>query len=461
MTAQGGRERGARNGRGLRSLYIDFDGFFASVEKQCDPALAHRPVGVTPLDGPNAGLIALCYEARRRGVKPGMRKRDARAVCPDIAIVTARPDVYVSAHHAICRVIERHVPLRGVRSIDEATADLLASEGEDAEGLATRIKRDLARTIGPLVTCSIGFGPNELIAKIAAELHKPDGLGVIEPNDLPEAILHLPLRAIPGIAKGIEGRLLRAGVHDVAELWTLAPKQARALWGSVEGERFHTLLHGGRAERPQTVRRMFGHSRVLPGDWRDASHAYGCARLLTIKAARRMRREGFYASALHYGIRVADRRVPYDPDRERDPWIGHEAVFEHARDDRTFLHALAALHERALARASYSHVGSVSVTLHGLHEGCPQQMELFGEPGMARNKDRWERVADLCDRMHAARGPRFLSLGPRPIEPPGGYAGAKIAFGRIPDMEDFEVTPLPFATRIPIADERTLHYADF
>ena len=448
-------------GRGLKSLYIDFDGFFASVEKQCDPALAHRPVGVTPLDGPNAGLIALCYEAKRRGVKPGMRKREARAVCPDIAIVTARPDVYVSAHHAICRVIERHVPLRGVRSIDEATADLLPSEGERAEALAQAIKRDLARTIGPLVTCSIGFGPNELIAKIAAELHKPDGLGVIEPRDLPGAVLHLPLRAVPGIAKGIEGRLARAGVHDMVGLWALAPKQARALWGSVEGERFRTLLHGGQAERPATVRRMFGHSRVLPGDWRNAEHAHQCARLLTVKAARRMRREGFYASALHYGIRIADRREPYDPNRERDPWIGHEAVFEHARDDRTFLHTLAALHSRAKERGGYRHVGSVSITLHGLHEGCPRQMELFAEPDAAHERKRWERVADLCDAVHRTRGPRLLSLGPRPIEPPGGYAGAKIAFGRIPDREDFELPPLPFATRIPIADERTLHYADF
>ena len=114
----------------------------------------------------------------------------------------------------------------------------VASEARDAAGLAARIKRALHDEIGPILTCSIGISVNELLAKIAAEMDKPDGFVLLDHADLPGRLFDLELRDLPGISKGMEARLNVAGVSDIRGLWGLAPKHARAIWNSVEGERF-------------------------------------------------------------------------------------------------------------------------------------------------------------------------------------------------------------------------------
>ncbi|MBP0644294.1 hypothetical protein J8J17_21090, partial [Mycobacterium tuberculosis] len=111
---------------------------------------------------------------------------------------------------------------------------LLASEARDPQGLAARIKRALHEEMGAVLTCSIGVSLNELLAKIAAEMDKPDGCVVLGHDDLPGRLFDLRLKDLPGISKGMEQRLGQSGVNDVQGLWALAPKHARAIWNSVE-----------------------------------------------------------------------------------------------------------------------------------------------------------------------------------------------------------------------------------
>src|SRR5215207_2034789 len=287
-----------RKPAGVERLYIDFDSFFATAEQHLQPHLRGRPVGVIPIDTPNTGLIAASREAKRLGIKRGMWVREARAVCPDIALVAARHEKYVALHKDIVRAVERVLPVAAVRSIDEMVCALAVNESARAEAVGRAVKAALASEIGPALTCSIGLGPNELLAKIAAEMEKPDGLVRLRHEDLPGPLLRLPLTDIPGIAKGNAAPLERAGIGDMAGFWALAPKQARAIWGNVDGERLWALLHGYAIERPATRRAMFGHGRVLPHAWRTPERLEACARVLVVKAARRMRREGFAARAL-------------------------------------------------------------------------------------------------------------------------------------------------------------------
>lgn len=237
------------------------------------------------------------------GVRGIISVREARRLVPNIKLVVQRPDAYVKLHHRMVREIDQIVPVLAARSIDEVVADVSGWRPDEALAKAKTVKQRLATTIGPFITCSIGLGANELLAKIAAELRKPDGLVVFYPDIMPGPLLTLQLRDLPGIAGGMERRLLKAGVNDVAGILALAPKQARAIWRSVEGERFWAQLHGYAVERPVTQKCMFGHSRVLPPDWRSNERARACARLLTIKAARRMRREGFYARRFCLSLR--------------------------------------------------------------------------------------------------------------------------------------------------------------
>ncbi|KAG1668238.1 DNA polymerase IV [Nymphon striatum] len=252
-------------------LYIDFDSFFASVEQHLNPELRGKPIGVIPLDSEHSGCIAASYEAKKFGVKTGTPMKEARVLCPGIRFVVARHDIYVRLHHRIVEAVENCVPVSGTRSIDEVVCHLLLSEINDAAGLAARIKQRIHDDIGQGLSCSIGIAPTELLAKIAAEMDKPNGFVMFNPNDLPGRLLELELRDLPGVAKGIEHRLNKAGIKSVAQLWALQAKHMRAIWGNVEGERFWAALHGYEVIREETKRRMFGHGRILPREWRSPS----------------------------------------------------------------------------------------------------------------------------------------------------------------------------------------------
>ena len=269
----------------LSHLNLDFDSFFASAEQHFNPDLRRKPVGVVPLDVPNTGCIAISREAKRAGVPSGASIKEARAILPDMIFVVARPDAYVRLHRKILTAIETVLPIEKVHSIDELVCLLSSADAATPYEVGRRIKAVLAQTFSKGLTCSIGIAHSLLQAKIAAEMNKPDGLVVLEPKTLPQAIAHIPLSDIPGIAKGIAARLHKAGIDDMRALWAVGRKQARALWGSIAGERFWCGLHGHAFEQPETTKRMFGHSRMLPADWETPEKVHECARQLLFGAA--------------------------------------------------------------------------------------------------------------------------------------------------------------------------------
>ncbi|NTS31182.1 type VI secretion protein ImpB [Phyllobacterium sp. BT25] len=405
-------------------LYLDFDSFFASAEQQLNPALQGRPIAVVPLDSPYTSVIAASREAKPFGVKTGTSVREAREKCPDIVFIEARPDVYVRLHNRILEIIERCVPIAAVRSIDELACTLLESEARQAAELSSRIKRSLRHEFGPVLTCSIGISFNELLAKVAAEMDKPDGFVVLDHADLPGKLLGLALRDLPGISKGMETRLIEAGVTDIAGLWALAPKHARAIWNSVEGERFVAALHGYSVEKPETITRMFGHGRNLPPDWRTPQKVLQCARLLTMSAARRLRRSHHRAGALTYTVGT-----------RRESRTSMDKRFRPARDDHTFLNALNGLHEKFVMSGEMNNISSVTVVLHELSEEQEASRDLFDTRDSRQAQSQWERVSDVLDTIRVRHGSKALNLGP--ANGPGNYIGSKIAFGRIPAAEDF------------------------
>lgn len=419
-----------RKPAGIECLYIDFDCFFASVEQQLNPDLRDKPVAVLPFMSGASCVIAASRELRRYGVVTGMRVKQARQLCPRVILVPARHDVYVRLHHRIYQVIEDCIHIDKACSIDEVVCTLAANEQRQAAQLARRIKTRLARIIGPCVTCSMGFAPNQLLAKAAAEVDKPDGMAIWRPHQLNEKLLALELRALPGIGEGMARRLKKAGIRDMRTLLALPPEGMRRLWGSIEGERFWHSLRGYAVDPVITTRRMFGHSRILTPENRGPGKARLCARLLTVKAARRLRRAGSLARRLALSIRV----------ERRGKWSA-EARFAAAADDHTFLTALSGLwlaalaaHRRDTGQAA-PRIRQVSVSLSGLTTAKALQADLFGlqEPAGA---ERRRALSETMDKIVRRYGPKAASLGMWE-EPPGGYAGAKIAFGRIPSLADF------------------------
>ncbi len=408
----------------IERLYLDFDGFFASVEQQAHPHLRGRPVGVVPFTSTVYTCVIACSkEAKRRGVANVMPVLEAKRICPDIILVPQSPDLYRRAHHALLREISAVIPVDAVKSIDELTCRLEPADRADPGNLARRLKTRLKDNIGPHITCSIGFAANRLLAKMAGKRDKPDGVTVWHPADMPAPLFELPLDDVPGIGRRMGRRLGRAGILTMPGLWRTQPKQLRKIWNSVTGERLWYALHGYDIQAAPSGRGMFGHGRVLPPDWRDIGHAHGCSRLLLIKAARRMRRAGFYAGRLWLWLSMRD-----------DRWSG-DVPLPMVHDDQACLAGLEALWRdarRALPRAV--RIIRLGVVLLDLSPATARQLDMFLNDDAARK--RWERIGAAIDHLNAKYGRTVVSLGPW-TPPPGGTAGGKISYTRIPRAEDF------------------------
>ena len=410
----------------IECLYIDFDAFFASVEKQLDPAVRHLPVGVTSLASNQATLITCCYMAKAFGVKRGLRVFEAREICPGIIIKPARHDVYVNIHNRIMAEIHQYVPVTKVWSIDEAECRLIGQERRDCVDLADRIRAGLAKNIGLYITPSIGLGPNQFLAKVAAEMNKPNGLTVLRPETLPGPLLKLKLKDLPGISSGMETRLNNANVRSIQDFWNISAKHARAIWGNVEGERMWAKLHGYEVSRPATTRRMFGHSRILSGNWQRPDKALDCLRLLTVKAAYRMRREGYTAGAMSVSLRIL-----------KAGRISQDTQFAACSDDRNLTQHMQKLYTALMTIApSQARIKSVSVMLYNIAPIGRRTGDLFDDRHANETTQKWSNVTRMMDTLNEKHGRCIVHLGPR-AQIPGGYAGAKIAFGRVPDKGDF------------------------
>ena len=403
-------------------LYIDFDGFFAACEEQADRRLQGRPLGVIPFAGAvHSCVIAANTLAKRAGVTTGMAIADARRRCPGIALVPQQPDLYTRIHHRIVAAVLDVLPIDAVCSIDEFAATVEPRDSPTA--LTHQIKQRLRDAVGECVTCSIGYAPNRWLAKIAADLDKPDGLTVLHPRDLPGRLLTLDLEDLPGVATRMRTRLARRGLTSVGDLWQADPLQLRAAWGSVTGARLWYALHGYAVAPPRTQRRSIGHGRVLPPGQRQASAARILARQLVVKAARRMRRAGYFAQRLTLSVDCLD--APY--------WTAAVAVAA-ANDDRAGLEALTGLWAALVEARPQVTLFRLTVAFDRFRPADAVQLEL---PWHAPDdRSRVVRLTAAVDAINNRYGRTLIGYGQ--CGESGGYVGAKIAYGRIPDLEDFQ-----------------------
>lgn len=403
-------------------LFFDMNSFFASVAQAEEPALMGHPVAVLTTNARHAACIAASVEAKRLGIGMGVRREEARRLCPNVVFRVVKHDICLKYHQKIRQAAERVVHIHAAHSIDEFSCHLLGSQQElpVALEIGHALQQAILTDVSPALRSSVGLGPNRLLAKIAAELEKPLGLNWLLPEVLPDRIAHLKLNDLPGISRGMTARLNAAGVYTVAELYTLAPKQARAIWRSVEGERFLRALHGETVTRPETKRGMIGHGQVLSGPNRSPEGARLVARRLIVKAAARLRREGYFARHLWLSIRW--------PDRGR---LSRETSFAATQDTFLLLERFAALWVKVPRHAPRS----VGVMLGGLVPVAAHIPDLFEDRAHGQSTPR-EALCRSLDRLNQKYGQDTVRFGEMPYYRVA-YTGAKIAFGRVPKAEDF------------------------
>ncbi len=416
-----------------RWLYLDLNSYFASVEQQEYPHLRGKPVVVSPAPTEFTVAIAASIEAKRLGVKTGTPIHEARRLIPGIHVVPARHDLYVRYHHRIARALDKHIPIEAACSIDEFACRLTGTQTHEAKGrtIAAAIKAQIAKDIGLFVRASIGLAPNKFLAKIATNMQKPDGLVLLNKNDLPKRLYGLGFKDIPGIGRAMTRRLERANITDMAGLLALAPKQARAIWNGVQGERLLAALGGVEVEEPRTVRRSVSHSHVLAKAMRAAPHARAVSRRLTAKAASRLRRLDYQTRRFGLHVRfVSGGR-----------WRG-DAGIQATQDSflllRTHDSLWAQMHEQHPAECARG-LRQVSVWMANLYAIDAQVPDLFangGDAAFTRSKAH-EQLCHALDGLNARYGRNAISIGAHNMDV-GQYTGVKIAFTRIPDASEFD-----------------------
>ena len=201
-------------------LHLDMDSFYASVEVQENPELKGKPVviGADPKNGSGRGVVSTCsYEARAFGIRSAMPISQAFVLCPNAVFLRPHFPRYAKASAEVMTILKSHeLPFQQV-SIDEAFLDVSTLRNySEATDLAERIRNDIRTQLR--LTCSIGIAPTKVVAKIASDVNKPDGLTVVEPENLFSFLAPMPVRKIPGVGRKAEAELFEMGIRTIKDL---------------------------------------------------------------------------------------------------------------------------------------------------------------------------------------------------------------------------------------------------
>lgn len=219
---------------------MDMDYFFAQCEERERPEIKGRPVVICVYSarGGDSGAVSTSnYEARKLGIKAGIPISRAKKTAPEAVFLPVNMELYRSISDEVMEMIKSHCGIFEQESVDEAFCDTTGkvSDFEEAGLLAQKIKDEIRQKAG--LTCSVGVGPNKLIAKIASDYRKPDGLTVVKPGEASHFLESLKITELPGVGKKTGDRLNELGVKTIGELSKLSIdelirefRQAKGIW---------------------------------------------------------------------------------------------------------------------------------------------------------------------------------------------------------------------------------------
>ncbi len=351
-----------------RILHCDMDCFYAAVHMRDDPALAGRPVIIGGQPQSRGVVAAASYEARQFGVRSAMPSAEAGRRCPHGVFIKPEFPRYRDESEHIFEIFRRFTPTVQPASLDEAYLDV--SEHLQPFGNATAIAKEIRRLVRQerRLAVSVGVGPNRLIAKIASDYNKPDGLTVVKPDRIQEFLDPMSVRRLHGVGPATERALNRLGVSTIAEL--------RSLELEVLGRRFgrHGLglyrYSRGIDERPVRIdrqRKSLGHERTYAQDLSRLHEMDAQIEGLSTKVAEGLAKRELTARTLTVKVRYSDFTT-----------LTRSRTLDQATADGAVITG----HAKELLRQSEAGkrpVRLLGVTGSGFDLGEPQQLWLFDE----------------------------------------------------------------------------------
>ena len=310
-------------------LHVDMDAFYASVEQRDDPELRGKPLVVGGTG--NRGVVAAAsYESRKFGVRSAMPMREARRRCPDLVSVRPRMAVYKAVSRQVFEIFRRYSPVVEGLSLDEAFIDVTDSLSlfGDGEHIARRIKQDIVNDTQ--LTASVGVASNKLVAKIASDLDKPDGLVVV--TRVNEVLDPLDVAVIPGIGRETLAKLHRAGIRSVADLRHADDSVLRPVFGRyTDKTRARASGIDDRPVEPDRDEKSISAEETFDTDLASTADIDRALLRLAERATTRMRRAGLQPGTVHVKIREADFTTHTRQTRLRPPSASTDVVYATGR----------------------------------------------------------------------------------------------------------------------------------
>ncbi|MDP8254769.1 MAG: DNA polymerase IV [Candidatus Alcyoniella australis] len=288
-------------------MHVDMDAFFASIEQRDDPTLRGRPVAV---GGPAQGrgvVAAASYEARQFGVHSAMSMARALLLCPNLVRVDPRFDAYNTASNLLFEILRSYSPLVEPLSCDEAFVDLegTARLWGPPRGVAQQVKLRVAHELE--LTASVGLADSRLVAKVASDLQKPDGLVVVPPGESRAFLAPLAVGRLWGVGPRAQQQLARHNIETIGQLAQTSEQWLLSTFG-VHGPRLKQMA-GGIDSTPvhtEHERRSISHEQTFASDLAQRAQLEACLDRLVARVGNRLRSQRLYAKSVGLKLRYAD-----------------------------------------------------------------------------------------------------------------------------------------------------------
>jgi DNA polymerase-4 len=313
-------------------LHIDMDAFYAAVEQRTDPRLMGKPVLVCGEPGTRSVVAAASYEARPFGVRAGMSVGEAIRRCPDAVLVPGNPTKYVSLSLRLLEQFKSISPMVEPMSIDEAFLDLRGTpnDGPGALPAARRVQSEVERQFQ--LSCSVGIGPNRLIAKMASCIRKPRGITSLTKAGFCDHYWDKGVSALWGVGEKTKSALGGLGIATVGELARADRGDLKKAFG-INGPRLRQAARGEDETElvpyfDGVVNKSMGHEHTLARDVADPASLQRLLLRLSDQVTRRMRREGYVGRVVavrlrdsHFVTRIRQRALAEYTDGTREVYL--------------------------------------------------------------------------------------------------------------------------------------------
>ncbi|MDR6722495.1 DNA polymerase-4 [Paenibacillus amylolyticus] len=293
-------------------LHVDMNAFYCSVHEAEEPELYRgKATAVAGSSEVRKGVIVTCsYVARGRGISTGMVVHQAMKKCPDLIVI--RPDfhLYRKYSRAFMQIAYNYTPLLEATSIDECYLDITGSKQfgtpmEIAASIQDRIREELG------LPCSIGIAPNKLLAKMASDLKKPNGISILRMRDVPKILWHRPCNELFGIGKKTAEKLKKIGIETIGQLAHSDERMLRDLFG-INGTWLKNSAKGINHSPVQAEReanKSIGHTTTLPADISDMNDVQRVLLNISDQVARRLRKHEMLSQGIQITIRTPDMKT--------------------------------------------------------------------------------------------------------------------------------------------------------